>query len=173
MVCVRNQESIFVTSSVTPGVYSDLTQILSSLSDHHSNPQLKRRRKLDNISPISPSQQRNYLGVLWEQANVSENQFAAPPAMTNQANDDSCLSFMQSAVTAPVSLPAQGNFQPSLSRQDPHGVQFLDPSFQAHNFTEEPVNFSGLDFPDDLFQMWANVPVNIRCVVLFLYPDIQ
>ena len=70
----------------------------------------------------------------------------------------------------PASFLAQGNFQPSPSRQDPRVAQFLDPNLQAHNFIEEPISSVG---SDDLIQMWANVPTNIRCVILFLCHDKQ
>lgn len=62
--------------------------------------------------------------------------------------------------TDPVSfLCADADFLASLSSQD-GGVGLLDLGLNAQNL--------GLDASNDLFKMWANVPLNFRFVDLYL-----
>jgi hypothetical protein len=78
--------------------------------------------------------------------------------------------------TDPASFLAESNLQPSPSgREVLDALHLHEPHLQAHDFVD-PMSSMGIDWSDDLFKMWANVPMNFRFAFFFLFsclPDMQ
>jgi hypothetical protein len=182
---VSGKDGILIVSLLTE-LCSDLMQTLGCLNDDQSNPQLKRRRKLDIIDPpISQSQQRHH-GALWEQTRGPlQMQIAAeklePPALMQAScvhmnswdvnsfssplmGDIECQPFMTSQAGNVLNDPttksalAGTNLHPSSS-QGAHTLHSLDPHLQPPGSSEDPSTM-GHDIPDELFAMWSNLPIS-------------
>ena len=179
-------------------MYSDLTQILGCLSDHRSNPQLKRRRETEVLDSPDTESQPNYHGSLWEQTSLAggslQRQIAAtkldrPPLMQTPPYAPTTNTWGVGDSFAPQTDQTQqpSYSQPSFSMADhvynnfSHPIaQNADPtSFVADtNFqSSSPIQATqlpnlGLDFSNDLMELWENLPLSFGCVLSsFSFPS--
>ena len=171
-----------------PKVNSDLTQILGCLSDHRSNPQLKRRRETEILEPPVSQIQRDYHASLWEQTSFAggslQRQIAAaklePPALmqtpyapTNNWDIHNSLGpqLAQPQPSHPLPSFSMTSHDNSFSRPVPQNSDtapfFADPNFQpslsAVQATQSPD--LGINFSNELIELWANLPLSFGCVL--------
>lgn len=183
-----------IISSVTLVVYSDLTQILGCLSDHRSNPQLKRRRETEVLDSPDPESQSNYHGSLWEQTSFAggslQRQIAAtkldrPPLMQTPPYAPTTNTWGVNDSFAPQTDQTQQplHSQPSFNMTDPVYNNFSHPIAQNADPTSfvadtnfqlpSPIQAAQLplevDFSNDLMELWANLPLSFGCVLFSSY----